>query len=144
MGLCDLLLRAAGYREAGSENHEIPAAFRDVPVARDSSWSGSWVGLVRTGPATVPLKVVFDTSGMSAALGTGALHHTDAAVSNGILEASLTGELPRANVGGLPHSLDIKLRRSGDSLTGYLSATVKLSDRPFLMLPFYVSMERAR
>ena len=63
-------------------------------------------------------------------------------VANHVLEGGVAGELPRAVVGGVSHRLSIRLRRSDDILTGYVSASAMLGDRPFVVLPFYVWLKR--
>jgi hypothetical protein len=63
-------------------------------------------------------------------------------VGGGLLEASIAGGLPMAETAGQPHTLGLKLRRVGAVLVGYVSAQVKLGDRPFLMLPFPVCLWR--
>jgi CubicO group peptidase (beta-lactamase class C family) len=142
MGLCDLLLRGAGFANDVPTSQEIPAEFRDVPVAKDTAWRGIWSGVIRTPGGAVPARFVFDSTGMRAALADGPLQSADGTISNHVLEASLPGELPRRDVAGVAHTLGVKLQRQKDLLTGYVVATVQLGDRPFLMLPYYVSATR--
>ncbi len=140
--LCDLLLRAAGFN-APPASHDIPAAFVPHPAGEDSLWWGSWNGFVKTSTSEIPIRVMLNAGGLSAALGSDSLKHADATVSYGLMESQLSGGLPLSSVAGLPHTIEITLRRSGDLLTGYVSAVAKLGDRPFLMLPFYVSLKRS-
>lgn len=144
LGLCDLLLRAAGYAGAVPTNQDVPAEFRDVPIASDTSWRGTWSGSIRLAADSEPVTFVFDSTGMRAAIGTSPLQIVDGAVSNHVLESSLPGELPLAAVAGVTHQLGVRLKKEGDLLTGYVVATAKLGDRPFLMLPFYVSAKRVK
>jgi CubicO group peptidase (beta-lactamase class C family) len=142
MGLCDLLLRAAGFANDVPTNQEIPAEFRDVPIAQDTTWRGTWSGVIRTPGGAVAVRFVFDSTGMRASLADAPLQPADGTISNHILEASLPGELPRKDVAGVAHKLGVKLQQRKDLLTGYVVATAQLGDRPFLMLPYYVSATR--
>lgn len=142
MGLCDLLLRAAGFGAAVPTNAEVPAAFQDRPVKGDTAWSGAWKGEVTTATGTIPVRVEFDSAGMKARVGVGPLEASDATVANRVLEGGVAGELPSGVVGGVAHKLSIRLRHSDDILTGYVSASAMLGDRPFVVLPFYVSLKR--
>ena len=142
MGLCDLLLRGAGFANEAPANQEIPAEFRDIPIAQDSTWRGTWSGVIRTPAGGQPVRFVFDSTGMHAAVGDAPLQAANGTISNHVLEASLPGELPRSDVAGIAHSLGVRLRRDKDLLTGYVVATAQLGDRPFLMLPYYVSATR--
>jgi CubicO group peptidase (beta-lactamase class C family) len=143
LGLCDLLLRAAGYvNDAAPGNQEIPAEFRDVPVAEDTTWRGTWSGVIRTPTGDIPIRFSFDSTGMSASFDSGPFQPAKGTISNHILEANIAGELPRADVAGVAHKLGVRLQRQNDVLTGYLVATAQLGDRPFLMLPYYVSAVR--
>lgn len=142
IGLCDLLLRAAGFANDVPTNQEIPTEFRDVPVAQDTTWRGAWSGVIRTPEGAVPVRFVFDSTGMSASLADAPLQRADGTISNHILEASLPGELPRKDVAGVAHKLGVKLQREKGLLTGYVVAMAQLGDRPFLMLPYYVSATR--
>jgi len=56
--------------------------------------------------------------------------------------SSIPGELPKSDVAGVSHKLGVRLQRQHDSLTGYVVATAQLGDRPFLMLPYYLSATR--
>jgi CubicO group peptidase (beta-lactamase class C family) len=143
LGLCDLLLSAAGFNPpAGPTSQEIPVQFRDRPVAGEPSWAGKWEGTVRARSANVPIRIVIDSTGMKAIVGSGDLQLVSGSISNGILEARVPGEVPRADVGAQGHTLSVRLRRNGDALTGYVSAQAKLTDRPFVVLPFYVSLKK--
>jgi hypothetical protein len=142
--LCDLLLRAARDGQTIPTKKEIPAEFRDRPVTTDTSWLGNWTGYITTPSATVPIKLSFDSVGMMAALGDAPLQRVDASLSGGILESKIPGELPRSAVAGLPHQLRSEFRQNGNGASGYVTARTQLTDRPFLVLPFFVSLERAR
>ena len=145
MALCDLLIRAAGHDIPALTMAEIPPQFLDHPVSGDTSWYGSWSGAVRTGSDDVPISITIDSSGFRGAVGARALLPPDASratESNGVLETHIAGSLPSDVVAGQPHTLEIKLRRSGPLLTGYVSAVAGLGDRPFYMIPYYVSLKR--
>jgi hypothetical protein len=66
----------------------------------------------------------------------------NAEVGGGLLEARIAGTLPVAEAAGQQHTLNLKLRRVGPVLAGYVSAQVRLGDRPFLLLPFPVCLWR--
>jgi len=142
LGLCDLLLRAAGYVNEVSSNHDIPAEFRDVPVAQDTTWRGTWTGVVRTPTGNVPIRFAFDSTGMRTAVGDSSFQAAKGTISYHVLEASIAGELPRPDVAGVAHKLGVRLLQQNGLLTGYVVATAQLGDRPFLMLPYYVSARR--
>lgn len=142
--LCDLLLRAARNGQTIPNKKEIPAQFLDRPVTADTSWLGNWAGYIRTAAAAVPIKLSFDSVGMMAALGDAPLQRVDGSLSQGVLESKIPGELPRSVVAGLSHELRTELRRNGDGVTGYITARTQLTDRPFLVLPFFASLQRAR
>ncbi|HET9637325.1 MAG TPA: hypothetical protein VFP26_15460, partial [Gemmatimonadaceae bacterium] len=114
----------------------------DVPIAQDTTWRGTWSGVIRTPGGAVAVRFVFDSTGMRASLADAPLQPADGSISNHILEANLPGELPRKDVAGATHKLGVKLQRENDLLTGYVVATAQLGDRPFLMLPYYVSATR--
>jgi CubicO group peptidase (beta-lactamase class C family) len=140
--LCDLLLRAAMDGKTVATKKEIPEQFRDRPVTSDTSWLGKWSGYIKTSAGKVAIKLSFDSAGMMVALGDSPLERVEASLSQGILEARIPGELPRNVVAGLPHQLRSEFRKSGNQVTGYVSASTQLAGRPFLMLPFFVSMNR--
>jgi CubicO group peptidase (beta-lactamase class C family) len=142
LGLCDLLLRAAGFTPPAPLSHEIPAEFVDRPVAKEAGWAGNWVGVVRAPSGELPIRIIIDSTGMQAAVGSADLQRVQGMISNGILEGRIPGELHRADVGGQAHTLGVRLRRAGDAITGYVAAQAKLTDRPFVVLPFYVSLKR--
>jgi CubicO group peptidase (beta-lactamase class C family) len=144
LGLCDLVLRAAGYDSALTTRPELPAELVDHPVTGDSSWRGTWTGFVRAGRLQIPVKIVIDSSGFSGAVGDAAPlpKPRNAMQSNGLLETRISGALPSASVGEQAHTLQVKLRRDGATLTGYVSASSRLGDRPFFMLPYFVSLAR--
>jgi CubicO group peptidase (beta-lactamase class C family) len=145
LGLCDLLLHAAGYDSATVTRKELPAEFVDHPVAGDTAWSGRWVGSVRVGDRNVSAWIVIDSSGFSGAVGAGATQASRsvrATQSNGVLEARIAGALPAESVAGKPHTLQIRLRRSGEVLSGYVTASARSGDRPYFMLPYFVLLRR--
>jgi CubicO group peptidase (beta-lactamase class C family) len=142
--LCDLLIRAARNGRTIPATREIPAQFLDRSVTTDSSWRGSWTGYISTPTARVPIRLSFDSLGMSASVGDAPLRRVSASVSQGILESTIPGELPRSVVAGLPHELRTELRPNGNGASGYISAVTQLTGRPFLVLPFFVSLERSR
>jgi CubicO group peptidase (beta-lactamase class C family) len=145
LGLCDLLLRAAGYGEAMVTRPDLPPEFVDRPVAEDSAWRGTWTGFVQVRDQRVPARIVIDSSGFLGAVGGDATlppQPVRATASNGVLETRITGVLPSEAVGGQPHTLQIKLRRDGAVLTGYVSASARIGGRPFFMLPYFVSLRR--
>jgi hypothetical protein len=145
MALCDLLLKAAGYDIPTVTMAELPPQFIDHPVSGDTRRFGSWSGLVHAGDQDVPIVITIDLSGFRGAVGTNAAAPPDAkraTESIGVLETSISGSVPSSAVAGQPHTLQIKLRRSGPLLTGYVSALARLGDRPLYMLPYFVSLER--
>jgi hypothetical protein len=142
--LCDLLLRAARDGNAIPTKNEIPPEFRDRPVTADTSWLGNWTGYIRTPVATVPIRLSVDSLGMMAALGDAPLQRVNALLSQGLLESKVPGELPRSAVAGLSHELRAELRKNGNGVSGYVSARTQLTGRPFLVLPFFVSLQRTR
>ena len=142
LGLCDLLLRAAGYTNEVSSNHEIPAEFRDVPVTEDTTWRGTWSGSIRTPTGDVQIRFAFDSTGMRTALGDNPFQPAKGTISYHVLEASIPGELPRADVAGVTHTLGLRLVQQNGIVTGYVVATAQLGDRPFLMVPYYLSATR--
>jgi CubicO group peptidase (beta-lactamase class C family) len=145
LGLCDLLLRAAGYDSALVTRPDLPPEFVDHPVARDSTWFGRWTGFVETSDRRVPIHVSIDSSGVAAVLGADSTQPPKpvrATHSNGVLESRMTGALPPEAVGAQPHSLQLRLRRTGAMLTGYVVASARRGDRPFFMLPYFVSLAR--
>jgi CubicO group peptidase (beta-lactamase class C family) len=145
LGLCDLVLRAAGYDSALVTRPALPPEYVEHPVARDTAWHGRWTGYVETRTQRVPIRVSIDTSGF-----VGMVDGTDAAQprplpatqTNGVLETRVTGALPLEAAAGQPHSLRIKLRRNGALLTGYVLAVARHGDQPFFMLPYFVSLRR--
>jgi hypothetical protein len=141
--LCDLLVRAARDGQVIATKKEIPPEFLDQPVTADKSWLGNWSGHVETGSIKVPIRLSFDSAGMMVALGDAPLTRVTASMSQGVLESKIPGELPRSVVAGLAHQLRSEFRRDGNNATGYISASTQLSGRPFLVLPFYVSLQRA-
>lgn len=141
--LCDLLLRAARDGQVIPTKKEIPPQYVDRPVTSDTSWLGNWTGYIKTPSATVPIRLSFDSAGMLAALGDTPLQRMSASLSQGLLESKIPGELPRSVVAGLPHELRSELRKTGNDVSGYISARTQLTDRPFFVLPFFVSLQRS-
>jgi hypothetical protein len=140
--LCDLLLRAALDGKTIPTKKEIPPQFLDRPVTADTSWRGNWSGYVQTPTGKVSIRLSFDSAGMMAAIGGAPLQRTKGLVSQGILEATLAGELPRDVVAGLPHQVRSEFRLNGNGISGYITARTQLAERPFLVLPFFVSLRR--
>ena len=145
MALCDLLLAAAGHDIPHLTMAEIPAQFVDHPIAGDTTWAGRWSGFVRAGSREVPIAIRIDSSGFRGVVGADAgfpLTASQATAAIGVLEANIGGSLPAYAVAGQPHTLQVKLRRSGALLTGYVTASARLGDRPLYMLPYFVSLKR--
>ncbi len=140
--LCDLLLRAARNGEGIASKKEIPPEFLDRPVTTDTSWLGNWSGYIQTAVTRVPIRLSFDSAGMMAAIGNAQLQRANASLSQGLLESRIPGELPRSVVAGLPHQLATEFRKNGNTISGYVSARTQLNGRPFVVLPFFVSLER--
>jgi hypothetical protein len=144
LGLCDLLLRAAGYDSALVTRPDLPPEFVDHPIAGDTAWLGNWTGYVQVGDERVPARIIVDSSGFRGVVGNDALpvQSRHASESNGVLETRIAGVLPPKAVAGQTHSLQIQLRRTGAMLTGYVTALARVKDRPLFMLPYFVSLSR--
>jgi CubicO group peptidase (beta-lactamase class C family) len=140
--LCDLLLAAADSALPPAKG--IPAEFIPKSLAGDSSFAGEWTGRVSLAHGSVPVRWLVAADGKArGVVGSDTLAAArNAEVGGGLLEASIAGGLPMAETAGQPHTLGLKLRRVGAVLVGYVSAQVKLGDRPFLMLPFPVCLWR--
>jgi CubicO group peptidase (beta-lactamase class C family) len=146
LGLCDLVLRAAGFDSALVTRPDLPPEAIDHPVAQDSAWRGRWTGFAEVLGRRVPVRVVIDSTGFAGVVGddvTPLPAPRDSKESNGVLETGIAGALPPDAVAGQAHSLQVKLRRSGESLTGYVSAAARFGDLPFFMLPYSLSLSRA-
>jgi CubicO group peptidase (beta-lactamase class C family) len=145
LALCDLVLEAAGFDSALVTRPDLPPEVIDHPVAGDSAWRGRWTGFAHVLGHRVPVRVVIDSSGFAGVVGdVSALlpKPRDSKQSNGVLETGISGALPSAAVAGQSHTLQVKLRRSGTSLTGYVSAASRFGDLPFFMIPYFVSLTR--
>lgn len=140
--LCDLLLAAAD--SALPPSKPFPPEFLPKPVAGDSSFAGEWTGRVSLARGSVPVRWVVGRDGSATGVvGPDTLQPVrNAEVGGGLLEARIAGALPVAATAGQPHTLGLKLRRVGPVLAGYVSAQVRLGDRPFLVLPFPVCLWR--
>jgi CubicO group peptidase (beta-lactamase class C family) len=143
--LCDLVLRAAGYDSALITRRDLPPELVEHPVAGDTAWLGTWTGFARAGDQRVPVRIVIDSAGFAGTVGDDAQlpKPRGSTQSNGVLETRISGALPSAAVAGLPHTLQVKLRREGAFLTGYVSAAARVGDRPFFLLPYFVELRRA-
>jgi CubicO group peptidase (beta-lactamase class C family) len=141
--LCDLVLAAAD--SALPPAKPFPASFLPKPVASDTSFAGEWTGRVSLAHGSVPVRWTLAPDGSArAAVGADTLAPVRGAeVGGGILEAPIAGALPLSETAGQPQKLEIKLRRVGAVLAGYVAAQVRLGDRPFLVLPFPVCLRRA-
>ena len=146
LGLCDLLLHAAGYDLPTITMAELPPQLIDHPIAGDTTWTGRWSGAVEVGQSSVPVTIVVDSSGYRGVVGADATlprEPTPATQANGVLETRITGAIPPEAAAGTPYTMELHLRRSGALLTGYLTAVARQGDRPFFMLPYFVSLKRA-
>ena len=143
--LCDFVLRTSGLAPAVKGRAEMPPEFVDHPITGDTTWAGKWTGVVVAGRDSVPVTVAMDSSGFHGVVGAGLpLQSSHATQANGVLESNIAGALPSDAVAGQSHTLGIKLRRSDTVLTGYVTASAQLGDRPFFVLPYYVELRRAR
>ena len=140
--LCDLVLSAAD--SAFPKSGPIPSSFLPKPVSGDSSFTGDWTGRVSLARGSVPIRWMVAPDGIPrGVVGRDTLAPArNAEVGGGLLEARIEGALPLAETAGQPHTLGLKLRRVGDLLVGYVSAQVRLGDRPFLVVPFPVCLRR--
>jgi CubicO group peptidase (beta-lactamase class C family) len=140
--LTDLLLAAAdsAFPKAGP----LPAGFLPKPLAEDSSFVGDWTGRVSLARGSVPVRWIVERDGTArAVVGADTLAPArNAEVGGGLLEARIAGALPVAETAGQAHTLGLKLRRVGPVLAGYVSAQVRLGERPFLIVPFPVCLWR--
>ncbi|PYP76338.1 MAG: hypothetical protein DMD35_18885 [Gemmatimonadetes bacterium] len=138
--LCDLLLAAADSALPPAKG--IPAEFIPKPLAGDSSFVGEWTGRVTLARGSVPVRWIVAADGKAKGVvdGDTLAPARNAEVGGGLLEAGIAGALPVAETAGQPQTLGLKLRRVGAVLVGYVSAQVKLGDRPFLMLPFPICL----
>jgi CubicO group peptidase (beta-lactamase class C family) len=140
--LTDLLLAAAdsAFPKAGP----LPAGFLPKPLAEDSSFVGDWTGRVSLARGSVPVRWIVERDGTArGVVGADTLAPTrNAEVGGGLLEARIAGALPVAETAGQTHTLGLKLRRVGPVLAGYVSAQVRLGERPFLIVPFPVCLWR--
>lgn len=140
LALCDYILAAYGARLS---TFIIPAEFVDRPAPTDSTWAGRWAGTVLTPMGSIPIRLAMDSTTLSVALGTGNLQPVpNSAVSNHVLSADIAGALPDSVLNHRPHRLSITLRRYGERLTGYVSATVSENEKPLLVVPFYAELRR--
>ena len=140
LALCDLILAANGGHLTA---FAIPAEFVDRAATTDSSWAGHWAGTVQIPGGVISIRWAMEGDAVSAMVGTGDLQPVaSAVVSNHVLSADIAGRLPGSVIGDRPHSLSIQLRRYGERLSGYLSATLSEEGRPLLVVPFYVELGR--
>jgi len=140
--LSDLLLAAAD--SALPPAGPLPPGFLPTSLAGDSSFAGEWTGRVALAHGSVPVRWTVARDGSArGVVGDDTLAVArNAEVGGGLLEARIAGTLPLAETAGQPHTLNLKLRRVGPVLAGYVSAQVRLGDRPFLLLPFPVCLWR--
>ena len=140
--LCDLILAAAD--SALPKAGPIPASFLPKPLAGDSSFAGEWTGRVSLARGSVPVRWIVASDGSArGVVGNDTLAPArNAEVGGGLLETRIAGGLPLAATAGQAHTLGLKLRRVGPVLVGYVSAQVRLGDRPFLVVPFPVCLWR--
>ena len=140
--LSDLLLAAAdsAFPKAGP----LPAEFLPKPLAGDSSFVGDWTGRVSLARGSVPIRWIVARDGTAlGVVGSDTLAPArNAEVGGGLLEARIAGALSVAETAGQAHTLGLKLRRVGPVLAGYVSAQVRLGERPFLVVPFPVCLRK--
>jgi hypothetical protein len=141
--LSDLILAAAD--SAFPKTGPIPASFIPKPLAGDTSFVGEWKGRVSLARGSVPVRwiVTADGSAKGVVGGDTLAAVRNAEIGGGLLEARIAGALPVTETAGQAHTLGLKLRRVGTVLVGYVSAQVRLGERPFLVVPFPVCLWRA-
>jgi CubicO group peptidase (beta-lactamase class C family) len=138
--LCDLILAAAdsAFPPAGP----IPASFIPKPLVGDTAFVGEWTGRVSLARGFVPVRWVAAPDGNARGVVGGDTLSVvrNAEIGGGLLEARIAGSLPVVETAGQGHTLGLKLRRVGAVLVGYVSAQVRLGERPFLVVPFPVCL----
>ena len=144
MGLCDLLLSAAGVpRSSRTEPDGPPAEFVGRSAAGDSEWVGSWSGTVSTPQGEVPIRLVISAEQVLGVVGGGELAPVERqSIINGILEGTPAGSLPLSILDGQSPRLGLNLRRQNEILVGYLDAAVTQAGQPWLVVPFYVELKK--
>ena len=141
--LCDLILAAAD--SALPPAGPVPASFIPKPLAGDTSFAGEWTGRVSLSRGSAPVRWVVATDGNAKAVvgGDTLAVVRNAEIGGGLLEARIAGALPVTETAGQAQTLGVKLRRVGAVLVGYVSAQVRLGERPFLLVPFPICLWRS-
>jgi CubicO group peptidase (beta-lactamase class C family) len=129
---------------AASEEPKPPAYFVEQPFRGDSSWAGSWAGMVHVDGDTIPLTLQIDATGaITVALNGMATVPVSNPylVEDGLLRGRFEGTLPAVDTRAYRSRLEIALRRDDDRLTGHVTATSR-ADRTHFVLPYFLSLER--
>ena len=125
----------------------LPPGVLPKSLAGDTSFAGEWTGRVALARGAVPVRWIVAPDGSARGVvgaDTLAAARSPEVSGDGLLEARIAGALPLAETAGQPQVLGLKLRRVGPVLAGYVSAQVRLGERPFLMLPFPVCLWRTQ